>query len=281
MLTVEKDSGHTIANAHCLRPVLSPKNQAHAARMTTRLHISSQPEKVTTCFVLTDCSDDSGTLADKADQNVLLPKESTGQTFLTPTASIASIAVDTRTENVSGVCAADHDDEPCLTETDYKSGWDTRFKSGVYRGMPNEVVLRDYPEKVEPPIEVKSVSRIVREFLPRTQEHHRIDATTSTLQRKTGAPTFVALRSSEWEEKTRKGSKEYAVKTTRKIRGTVRKMRHTSRLDSTTGSKTRADTRKHSPHMTGKNRADHGILFCVRSTMVQRHQTATEGWRTM
>ena len=91
--------------------------------MTTRLHISSQPEKVTTCFVLTVFSDDSGTLADTADQNVLLPKESTGQTFLTPTAPIASTAVDTRTENISGVCAVDHDDEPWLTETDYKSGW--------------------------------------------------------------------------------------------------------------------------------------------------------------
>ena len=57
---------------------LSSNTQTHAARMTTRLHLSSRPEKVTTCFVLDVCSDDSGILADIADQNVLLPKESTG-----------------------------------------------------------------------------------------------------------------------------------------------------------------------------------------------------------
>ena len=84
------------------------------------------------------------------------------------------------------------------------TGWVARFKSGLYRGMPNGVVLRDFPKKVEPPIQVKSVSRNMREFLPRTQEHHRIDATTSILHRKTGAPTFVALRPSECEELYRK-----------------------------------------------------------------------------
>ena len=73
------------------------------------------------------------------------------------------------------------------------------------------------------------------QLLRRTQEHHRTVATTSILQRKPGAPTFVALRPSEYEELYRKGSKEDFVKTTRKIRGTVRKMRQTSRLDSKTG----------------------------------------------
>ena len=73
--------------------------------MTTRLCSSSRPEKVTTCFVLNDCIDDSGILADVADQSVLLPKESTEQTLLTPTASTASSAVDTRKESVSDVCA--------------------------------------------------------------------------------------------------------------------------------------------------------------------------------
>ena len=84
------------------------------------------------------------------------------------------------------------------------------------------------------------MSIFLRELLPRTHGHHRIDATISILQRRTGAPTSVALRPNEREEFSRKGSKEYFVKTTCKIRGTVRKMRHTSRLDSTTGSKTRA-----------------------------------------
>ena len=55
----------------------------------------------------------------------------------------------------------------------------------------------------------------MREFLPRTQEHHGTDATTSILQRLSD------------KELSRKGSKEYFVKTMRKIRGTVRKMHHT------------------------------------------------------
>ena len=84
---------------------LPPKAQTHAARARTRPHLSSQPEKVATCFVLNDCSDDSGILSDKTDKNVLLPKESTGQTFLTPTVSTTSTVVDTRTESVSDVCA--------------------------------------------------------------------------------------------------------------------------------------------------------------------------------
>ena len=111
---------------------LSPKTQAHAARIRTRLHLSSQPEKVTTCIVLNDCSDDSGILADIADQNVLPPKELIGQTLLTPTVN---------------VCAVDNDDEAWFIETDYKSGWDTRFKSGMYRRMPNGVVLPKLSEK--------------------------------------------------------------------------------------------------------------------------------------
>ena len=90
----------------------SQKTQIHAARTRTRLHLSSQPNKVATCFVLNDCSDDSGILANIADQIVLLPKESTGQTFQTPTASTASTTVDTRTDSISDVCAVDHDDEP-------------------------------------------------------------------------------------------------------------------------------------------------------------------------
>ena len=145
---------------HAMSPSsLSSETQAHAARMTTRLHLSSPSAKVTTCLILNDSSDDSGTLEDTADQNVLLPKESTGQTLLTPTASTASTAVDTRTHSVSEVCAVDYDNEPWIIEIDCKQGWDTRFKSGVCRGMPNGVVLRDYPKKVEQPIEAKSVSR--------------------------------------------------------------------------------------------------------------------------
>ena len=102
---------------------LSSKSQTHTARMTTQLHLSNQPKKVTTCCVLNDCSDDSETPANIAGQNVPLPAESTGQTLLTPIASTASTAAGTRTVSVFGVCALDSDDEPWLSETDYKSGW--------------------------------------------------------------------------------------------------------------------------------------------------------------
>ena len=86
-----------------------------------------------------------------------------------------------------------NNDELWLIETNYKSGWNTRFKNGTYRGMQYGIVLRDYPKKVEPSIEVLSVSRNVRDFFPRTQGHRRVGATTSILQRKTGAPTYLLL----------------------------------------------------------------------------------------
>ena len=113
------------------------KNQ-DTARMTTQLHLFSQPKKVTTCFVLNDYSDDSEIFANIAGQNVRLPTKSTGQTLLTPIASTTSTAADTRTESIIDVRALD-------SETDYKSGWNTRFQGGTYRGMLYGVVLRDYP----------------------------------------------------------------------------------------------------------------------------------------
>ena len=108
----------------------SSKTQTRTVRMTTQLHLCSQPKKVTTCFVLNDCSDDSETLANIAGQNVPLPTEVTGQTLLTPKASTASTAVDTRTGSVFDVHAVDDDDEPWMRETDHKSCWNTRFKRG-------------------------------------------------------------------------------------------------------------------------------------------------------
>ena len=133
----ERDSNGRKGREQAMSPSsLSLKTDAHAARMTRRLHVSSRPEKVTTCFVLNDCSDDSGILADIDDQNALLPKKSTGRTFLTPTASTASTAVDTGTGSVSDVCVVNNDDEVWLIEPDYKSGWITRFNSGAYQGIP-------------------------------------------------------------------------------------------------------------------------------------------------
>ena len=120
---------------------LSSKTQTRTSRMTTQLHLSSRPKKVTTCFVLNDCGDDSETLANIAVQNVPLPTESTGQTLLTPIASTASTAVHTRTGSIFDVRAVDNDDEQWLSETNYKSGWNTRFKSGTSRGMLYGVIF--------------------------------------------------------------------------------------------------------------------------------------------
>ena len=54
---------------------------------------------------------------------------------------------DTRMESVSDVCVVDNDDELWLVETDYKSGWVTRFKNRAYNGVPSGVVLRDHSKK--------------------------------------------------------------------------------------------------------------------------------------
>ena len=207
-----------------------------------------QPEKVAWCFVLNDCSDDSGILADIADQNVLLPKESTGQTFLTPTASTASTTVDTRRESVSDVCVVDNDDETSLIEPDYKSGWDTRFKSGACRGMLYGVVLRENPNK--------AVSKNMRQFPPRTHEHHRIDATFFTAQNRR-----TDIRCSASELLRRVISQGFESIFRQDNVQAVREMRHTSRLDSMTGSKTRADPGENSLHTKGIYCADHGTFI--------------------
>ena len=201
---------------------LSSKTQTHTARMTiTITPLSSQPKKVTTCFVLDDCSGDSETLASEAGQNVPLPTESTNWTDVSDTDSIFDVH------------AVDNDDEPWLTETEYNSGWNTRFKSGMSRGMLCGVVSRNYPKQVVSLIKAENVPANMHKFPPWTQKHNRIDATTSNLQRKTGEPTFVVPCPSGCKEFTHKGSKEHFVRSVCKIRGTVRKDRRTPRLDST------------------------------------------------
>ena len=181
----------------------------------TRLHFSNQPEVATSLF-LDDCSDDSGILAIIANQNVLLPKESTGQTFLTPT---ASTAVDTRTGSVSDVCGVDNDDEPWLIEPHDKSGRDTRFKGGVCRCMPNGVVYEIVWKKSSHRLKQRACREICVNF---SLGHWNTIVPMQQLlflQRETSASTFVAVRRSECEELSRKGSKKYFVKTMRKIRG--------------------------------------------------------------
>ena len=164
-------------------------------------------------------------------QNVPLPTESTGQAFLTPIVSTASTAVDISTGSIFEVHTVDNDDEQWLSETNCKSGWNTRFKSGTHRGMLYGVVLRDYPKYVVSLISAGGVPANMREFLSWTHEHYRIEATISTIQRGTGEPTCVVSCPSGCKEFSRKGSKGHFVRSTCKIRGTVRKERRTPRLD--------------------------------------------------
>ena len=208
--------------------------------------------------VLGDCSGDSVILANTAGQNVLVPTESTGQTLLTPIASTASTAVDTRKGSIFEVRAVDNNDELRLIETDFKSGWNTRFKSGMCRGIPFGVVLRDFAQQVVSLFKAESVPANMREFLSWTKIHYRIDATTSTLQCKTDEPTLVVPCPSGRKEFSRKGSKEHFVRSTCKIRGTVRKKRRTPRLDSTARSQRHTDHRESSLHTKGIHRADRG-----------------------
>ena len=114
-----------------------------------------------------------------------------------------------------------------------------------------------------------------------TQNHYRIDATTSALQRRTGEPTFVVPCPSGCKESSDKGSKGHFVRSTCKIRGTVRKERRTPRLDS----KTHGSQGEQLTHEKDISRCSWNftlILLCVRSTMltrqhVQQHQTVMGG----
>ena len=83
------------------------------------------------CFVLNDYSDDPDTSAYLVGQYVPLPTDSARQTLLTPIASAASAAFDTKNGGIFDAHAMDDDDEPWLSETDHKAGWNKEFKSGT------------------------------------------------------------------------------------------------------------------------------------------------------
>ena len=139
---------------------LSSTTQTRTVRMTAQLHPSSQAKEGHNVFPFSMIS--AMTLKHSRTwpvENEPLPTESTGQT---PT---ASTTVDTGTGGIFHVRAMDDNDEPWLIETDNKSGWNTRFKSGTYRGMLYGVVLRDYPKQVVSLIEAESVPANMREFL--------------------------------------------------------------------------------------------------------------------
>ena len=94
--------GHWAHDYECTMSPFSlfPEPQTCTARVTTRQHLSSQPVKVTTCFVLDDCGDDSETFANTVDGEVSFSMEPTRQTSPTP---IAYNAVDTGKENILNI----------------------------------------------------------------------------------------------------------------------------------------------------------------------------------
>ena len=135
-----------IANVQLSPSSLSSQNQTRTARMTTQQHLSNQAKQVGMGFVLNDYSDDPDTSAYMVGQNVPLPTESARQTLLTPIASAAPAGADTNKGGIFDVHAMDDNDEPWLSQTDHKTGWNKEFKSGTYRGMLYGIVLRDYPK---------------------------------------------------------------------------------------------------------------------------------------
>ena len=128
------------------------------------------------CSVLNDYSDDPDTSAYMIGQRIHLPTESVKQTPWTPT---ASAAVDIKKGGIFDDHTMDDNDEPRLSETDHRTGWNKEFKSGTYRGMLYEVVLRDYPEQVASLVKANSVLVNMREFLFWAQRHYCIDVTAS------------------------------------------------------------------------------------------------------
>ena len=143
----------------------STQNQTRTARITTQQHLSNQAKKVGMCFVLNDYSDDPNTSAYMVGRNVPLARESAGQTLLTPMAPAAPAAVDTKKGGIFDIHDMDDNDEPWLSETDQKSGWDKEFKSGTYHSMLYGIVLPDYPKQVVSLVKAKSVPANMLEFL--------------------------------------------------------------------------------------------------------------------
>ena len=154
-----------IANVQLSPSSLSSQNQTRTARMTTQQHLSNQAKQVGMCFVLNDYSDDPDTSAYMVGQNVPLPTESARQTLLTPISSAAPAGADTKKGGIFDVHAMDDNDEPWLSETDHKTGWNKEFKSGTYRGMLYGIVLRDYPKQVASLSKAKNVLPNMREIL--------------------------------------------------------------------------------------------------------------------
>ena len=129
--------GHRAHDRECAMSLSSSstQSQTRTARMTTQQHLSNKTKKIGMYFVLSDYSDEPDSSANMVGQNVPLPKESAGQTLLTPIAPVASATVDTKKGGIFDVHAMDDDDEAWSSETDHNSGWNKESKGGAYRGM--------------------------------------------------------------------------------------------------------------------------------------------------
>ena len=154
-----------IANVQLSPSSSSSQTQTRTARMTTQQHLSNQAKQVGKCFVLNDYSDDPDTSAYMVGENVPLPTESARQTLLTPIASAAPAGADTKKGGIFDVHAMDDNEEPWLSQTDHKTGWNKEIKSGTYRGMLYGIVLRDYPKQVASLSKAKNVLPNMREIL--------------------------------------------------------------------------------------------------------------------
>ena len=101
----------------------------------------------------------------------------------------------------------------------------------------------------------------MRYFLSWTQKHYRIDATTSTIQRKTGEPTSVDPCPNGRKEFSHKGSKVYFVRPTRKIHGTVRKELRMPLLYPASCSQRHTDHRESNVHTRKTHLVDRGTCI--------------------
>ena len=99
-----------------------------------------------------------------------------------------------------------------MSETDYKSGWNTRFESGTYRGTLYGVVCEIIRNKLCHCSRQRACQQTCVNFSVEHKKQYRIDATTAASQRRTGEPTFVVPCPSGCKEFFHKGSKERTVR---------------------------------------------------------------------
>ena len=192
----------------------SAQNQTRTARVATRQQLTNQANQAAACFVLNAYCDDPDTHAYMVGLNIPLPKETTEQIPLTPTASAAVDAKDTATYNVR---VMDDNDEIWSTEADHRTGWNKTFSRGLMYG----VVLRDYPKQVVSLTKAKSVPTNMREFFSWAQSHYRTDVTTSTVERKTGGPASAGTCPGGCKEFSHKRSNAHSIRLACEICGTV------------------------------------------------------------